>query len=465
MSISITQKAIKGNVFIGWNIDDSLAVKVKEKLKLHGYNAIVGGKNNDEVHHGVGATIVAQMKACSSAIMLFSPRKISSNCNQCGSDGGVEILSGNMLYELGYLTASLKLKRVLTVYIDNAIDLAPSDLKGGWDFQVKTKSGLIEKTTDEIATEIVDFFLQEQKDCLTENKMEMVTDISALRSILVNHTISPVYYETEIAIIVLLFCQSAYMVGDMENSEKILKNLLHAGIKNNNCLMAISSSFDYFSACRALTKNEYDNMYLPRREYKKLKANFLDYIDEIDDLPDDDEFKCMFLMIAYDYLTFINMMFYSDVSPDELDEETLSFRENCAKISIKYSQMFRDLDPQVNSQLAALYESYTFRNLALFYKSRYMAEEAKEYFEKSITARRELYRYFRLRDIDDSVFDQINMEYHLALIDNIFDVEDSEKNRRIVELKNYVEEVNEASYNREYLIEKISNVIDKIKKG
>ncbi len=457
--------AIKGNVFIGWNIDDTLALTVKDKLKEHGYNAIVGGKNNDQVQHGVGATIVAQMKTCSSAIMLFSPRKISVKCSDCGVESGVEILSGNMLYELGFLTGSLKIKRVLTVYIDHATELAPTDLKGGWDFQVKTKNGESEKSVEDVATEIVNFFLQEQKDSITENKMEMVTDISALRAILVNHINSPVFYETEIATIVLLFCQAAYMVGDLENSEKILRNLLHSGVKNNNCLLAISSSFDYFDACRALTKNEYDNMYLPRREYKKLKANFLDYIDELSFLPDTDEFKCMFYMITYDYLTFINMMYYSETPADELDEETLEFREDCAKQSIKYSQLYRAFDPTRNSQLCALYESYTFRNLALFYKSRKLEENAKEYFEKSIVARRELYRYFRLRDIDDSVFSQINMEYHLALIDNIFDVDDIEKNRRVVELKNYVEEVNEASYNRQYLIEKISSVIEQIKKA
>ena len=71
--------------------------------------------------------------------------------------------------------------------------------------------------------------------------------------------------------------------------------------------------------------------------------------------------------------------------------------------------------------------------------------------------------YFKKRDLNQSVFDQINMEYHLALIDNIFDVDEEEKSRRRRELKNYVEDVSEASYNRQYLVDKISKILKQIK--
>ncbi len=454
---------MKGNVFIGWNISSVLATHVKEQLKRHGYNAIVGGKENDEVEHGVGATIIAQMKKCSSAIMLFSARPIPTECPACGAEAHTEILSGNMLYELGYLTGSLKIKRVLTVYIDRAAQLAPSDLQGGWDFRISSDDG--RKPPEELAQEIVAFFLAEQKDCLNENKMEMITDVSNLRAILIGHMSNPVYYETEIATIVMLFCQSAYMVGDMENSEKVLRELLHSGIKNECCLLAIGSSFDYFDACRALTKNEYDNMYLPKRDYKRLLANFSEYVEEAEtSLDEDDPFRDLFLMITYDYLTFINMMHYSDVPPEELDEDVLLFRERCAKRSIHHSTRYRAQDPQRNAQLCALYESYTYRNLALFYRSMKRYEEANEYFERSISSRRELYLYFKKRDLNQSVFDQVNMEYHLSLIDNIFDTDDAERAKRKRELRDYVEDANEAAYNRRYLIDKISSVLEQLKR-
>lgn len=460
---------MKGNVFIGWNLSDALALEVKLQLKKFGYNGIVGGKNNAEVEHSVGATIISQMKKCSSAIMLFSPRPILSDCALCERADKFETLSGNMLYELGYLTGSLKLKRVLAVYIDHAVNLAPTDLKGGWDFQIssyKIENGQkVARDTVETAKEIVEFFVAEQKDSLTQNKMEMITDISALRSILLGHTKSPVLYETEIATIVMLFCQAAYMDDDIDNSEKVLKELLHSGIQNENCLLAISSSFDYFNACRALTKNEYDNMYLPRKDYQRLLNNLLEYIDDIQKVDDSDPFKSLFLMVTYDYISFINMMYYADYDKDDLDDEIIYFREESAKKSIYYSQKYREFDPSLNSQLSSLYESYTYRNLALFYRTLEKNELANECFEKSISSRRELYMYFRTRDLNDSIFEQINMEYHLALIDNIFDVDETERNRRRRELKAYVEEANESSYNRIYLINKISKILDEIKKG
>ncbi len=486
------KKEIKGNVFIGWNIKNDLANEVKAQLKAYGYNAIVGGKDNDELEHGVSATIISQMKKCSGAIMLFSPRVVDGLCSDCEKTEKKSMLSGNMLYELGFLTGSKKIDRVLTVFIDNAEKLAPSDIKGCWDYEVletKTVDGkVVKRELKEVASDIVKVFLAEQKDSLIKNKMEMITDISNLRAILTGHTKNAILYENELATVVMLFCQSAYMLDDIPNSEKVLNDLLHSEnqIRNENLLIAISSSFDYFDACRALTKDEYDNMYLPRREYKKLLHNLTEYIEETEErlehatkahneaveraktengveIPEIDPFYYLFLAVAYDYISFINMMFYANTPKEDLDEDVIIFREESAKKSIEYSQIYREINPALNSQLCSLYESYTYRNLALFYRTMERFDDANEYFEKSIKSRRELYMYFKKRDLNQSVFDQINMEYHLALIDNIFDVDEEEKSRRRRELKNYVEDVSEASYNRQYLVEKISKILKQIR--
>ena len=195
--------------------------------------------------------------------------------------------------------------------------------------------------------------------------MEMITDISNLRAILMGHTKNAILYENELATVVMLFCQSAYMLDDIPNSEKVLNDLLHSEnqIRNENLLIAISSSFDYFDACRALTKDEYDNMYLPRREYKKLLNNLTEYIEETEErleratkahneaveraktekgveIPEIDPFYYLFLAVAYDYISFINMMFYANTPKEDLDEDVIIFREQSAKKSIKYSQIY-----------------------------------------------------------------------------------------------------------------------------
>ena len=150
---------MKGKVFIGWSSDNSLALKVKAELKKSGYNGVVGGKAESSLEHGVGDTIIKQMRSCSAAIMLFTSRPdLHSVCNKCGKTLGGKILSGNMLFELGFLTGSLKPNRVFIVYMDDAAKCAPSDLKGAWDLQI-TKGC---KTEEELAAEIVELFLKEQ---------------------------------------------------------------------------------------------------------------------------------------------------------------------------------------------------------------------------------------------------------------------------------------------------------------
>ncbi len=452
---------MKGNVFIGWNATPDLARKVKEELQKSGYNGIVGGKDSGTLEHGVGATVVSQIKNCSSAIMLFSARETSYVCEQ-GHTVTQLTLSGNMLYELGYLNGSKMLNRVLAVYIDGASELSPSDLRGSWDYTIKsTKNENGEeclKSLDEMAQEIAKVFVAEQKDSIVENKMDMLTDISALRTVISNHITNPVLYETELATVVLIFSQSAYMLDDIANSRDLLNELQH-NVHNKECLLAIKSSFAYFDACQSITNEGYDKMVIKDRDYYSLQYVFEELVEEAETITDDD-FKAMFLMIVYDYLTFINMMHYNAYDPDELDQETLKYREDCALKTIENSEACRAFNPIRNSQFCLLNESYTYRNLALFYRSVNRHDEANEYFEKSLAARKELYSYFRIRNLNKNIFDQINMEYHLSLIDNIFDVCEEERFKRCRELKRYVNDVSEQTYNREYLIKKIKKVLD-----
>lgn len=463
---------MKGHVFIGWTIEYPGAQNiyidhVKAELEKRGYQAVIGGNSGGTIQHGVGATVVSQMMSCPSAIMLFTTRR-----NEVATEDGSQKatyynLSGNMLYELGYLNGSKNLNRVLAVYFDDAVNYVPSDLRGSWEYSVKSKETVdgVERLKDpaELARDIVEYFVSQQKDSLNQNKMDMVTDIYALRSILSNHITNPVLYETEIATLVVIFSQSAYMLGDLENSEELLRRLRPV-IHSTNCLLAIKSAFTYFDACRSIVKTEYDNMILPDADYRRLLHTLKDLIKDGErKIDDSDPFKYLFMMIVYDYLTFINMMHYAHINPEELPERILEYREFCAKETIRYSELCRQSNPYLNTQFCQLNESYTYRNLALFYRSVNRLDDANEYFEKSIDTRRELYTYFRDRDLNKNIFDQINMEYHLALIDNIFDVDEFEREDRCEELEDYIGEISAQSYSREYLTGKIKSVLEKVR--
>jgi tetratricopeptide (TPR) repeat protein len=173
----------------------------------------------------------------------------------------------------------------------------------------------------------------------------------------------------------------------------------------------------------------------------------------------------MFLMIAYDYLTFINMMHYGARPAEEIGEEELAFREESALQSIDYASKFIEYDDKSNTQIALLYLSYTLRNLALFYRAMGRHEEAQQRFEESIDTRKKLYNYFRLNQLNKTITEQIKMEYYLSLKDNLKDVDPALQRRRIRELREYIEEVSEGAFNRKYLIADIERVLNEVTAG
>lgn len=449
---------MKGKVFIGWTMDQSLAVCVKNELRKHDYSGICGGREgSNKIKATIADTVIEQMNICSSAIMLFSRRS-----ENIVDDSGVcvmnHVLSPNMLYELGYLSGSLNLRRVLSIYLDGAEELVPTDIKGGWQEVISTAG----KTNEEVAKEIVDVFLRGQCNLITGNKIDRMTDISLLRNIIREHIERPVYYDDEIAFIVLLLSQSSYMHDEMSNDEKLILELLKADIDDKSCLLAINSSLAYFDACDSLEEIEFTHgMQLPARAYRRLRRDLTEYVAEAEAMPDC-QFKAMFLMIAYDYLTFINMMHYGARPAEEVGEEELAFREESALQSIDYAAKFIEYDDKSNSQIAQLYLSYTLRNLALFYRAMGRHEEAQQRFEESIETRKRLYNYFRLNQLNKTITEQIKMEYYLSLKDNLKDVDAATQRRRIRELREYIEEVSEGAFNRKYLIADIERVLNEV---
>ncbi|HBK01682.1 MAG TPA: hypothetical protein DDY77_01440, partial [Clostridiales bacterium] len=355
---------------------------------------------------------------------------------------------------LGFLVGSLKIKRVFTVYIDGAEATAPSDLKGMWDVSVFSEG----KTTDELAAEIVDLFIHEQTDELNENKIELVTDISRLRGLIEAHRANPVHFESEIAELILLYCQSTYMFGVMGKGKKLLTEILNSGeVRDDRVILAINSSLCYYEICENLQQDKDGTLYLPKEAYEGIKTKLLSQIETVEKLGDG-EFKRMFLMLNYDYVTFANMMYYLCAGA----EGDLEFRDFCVEKCIETCEKFRSFDPDKNDQLAALYESYGYRNAALYFIKTDRKEKAMDAFDKSRAARYKLFRYFRNKDMDKNIFEQIKMEYYLALTDDLDLVYGVEKKRRLRELEDYLEDAYSASLDKNYLVRKIEKILNSV---
>ena len=159
------------------------------------------------------------------------------------------------------------------------------------------------------------------------------------------------------------------------------------------------------------------------------------------------------------------MMYYAGVDKEDLDDEIIEFREEMALKSIEYARKFIEFDEKDNFEIAQLYLSYTYRNLAIFYRNMGWHEKAQERFEESISARKSLYKYFGLKNLNKSINEQIKMEYYLSLKDNLKDVDDDLKRKRIRELKEYIEEVNEVAFNRKHLTSEIERVLNEVSKN
>lgn len=441
---------MRGKVFIGWTQDQSLANCVKRELSECEYEGICGGKDGgNRISHSINDTVAAQMDECCSAIMLLSLRE-SEELDENGNKVKVKTLSPNMLYELGYLSGSLHPHRVLSVYLDGAEAKMPTDIVGGWHQKAFTAG----KTNEEMAKEIVEIFLKDQCGLLTDNKMKMMTDLSALRNDIRAHIKKPRYYNDELAYLVLLLSQASYMHAEMDNDEKLLGELLSADIEDERCLLAIHSTGIYFEACRSLEKTD-SGMKLRDRKYRELLRKIKTYVKQAETLKDD-EFRAMFLMVGYDYLSFINMMYYGE-KPEEIE-----FREEVALKSLAEAEKFIAFDKK-NREIAQLYKSYTLRNLALFYRAIGRMEDAQKRFEESIENRRELYDFFKMHpQLSKTVAEQIKMEYYLSLKDNLLDVAPDVREDRIWELEDYIQEINEESFNRKHLIGGIEQLLREI---
>ncbi len=446
----------RGNVYIGWSKDPSLALALKEKLKAHGYNGIVGGNSESDINVSVGSTIINQMRKCSSAIMLFTTRPLIS---RAAPGQEFTVLSGNMLYELGFLLGkfdSIGPRRVLIVLLDVPDDIIPTDMRGMWSTHIDHPE------QSDSADRILKYFLSEQRSFLVEDKLSMVSEIEAQRDRILAHMKAPAYYHDEMAQIVLLHTMSAYIYDDLTSADMLLAKLQQQSIPNKELEYATAHSRKYFELMRNLVDlNRPDGqLFLAYRDYDDFVQTSLDLIEAVENGTNlSVDFKYLFLSVAYEYLTFANMMYCANLDPDNMDEKLKEFRESCCQKCLDNCAWLIQRDPSRNEELGLLLSAYVTRNMAFFHQSLQM-EDFDELFERSIGFRKRLYDSYRFKNMVNKQFvNQIRMEYFLALSDNLYLKTDDLKKSRISELRRYLREINSSRFNRFYLIHTIEERI------
>ena len=190
--------------------------------------------------------------------------------------------------------------------------------------------------------------------------------------------------------------------------------------------------------------------------YKKYSNDLKSYLEDADSLPKGDGCRLMLEMTVRSTLCFLDMTYYANREDDETEFELQE--EDCLG-AIDAALEFEQADEERNELFGVLYESYAYRNLALLYKRYRRFEEAEDAFEKSRAARYKILKYYRNRDLDKTILSKAQSEYYLSLTDNIDMVDECERKKRLRELKDYVEEEKELSYNRAYLVRKIEKIL------
>ena len=99
---------MKDKVFIAWSGSRTVAAEVCRKLMKEDFLCLVGGNDQNEVQAvGNAEAVVAQMKECNQAIVIFQNRD-------------KEGISGNLFFELGYVFAVYGAEKC-TVYAAGAM--------------------------------------------------------------------------------------------------------------------------------------------------------------------------------------------------------------------------------------------------------------------------------------------------------------------------------------------------------
>ncbi len=446
----------RGNVYIGWSDNQPLALELKKRLKAHGYDAIVGGNSESHINADVSSTIINQMRKCSSAIMLFATREIRS---QAAPDQKFKVLSGNMLYELGYLLGKfgpLGPRRVLIVLLAVPVDIIPSDLMGMW------RTCIDQPEEGDCVGEILDNFLSKQDSFIEEDKLSMVSEIETQRDRILTHIQTPSYYHDEMAQIVLLYTMAAYIYDDLTSADIILSKLQQQAFPNRELEYATAHSRKYFELMRSLVDlNRPDGqLFLSYLNYDDFVHTSLDLINAVENGADfSEDFKYLFLSVAYEYLTFANMMYCANLEPDQIDEDLNEFREHCCQSCLDNCAKLIRLDSSRNEDLGLLLSAYVTRNMAFFHQSLQL-DDYDELFERSIGFRKRLYDSYHFKAMVNKHFiNQIRMEYFLALSDNLSLKTGALKKSRISELKHYIKESKSSRFNRLYHIHTIEERI------
>lgn len=416
------------NVFVAWSGSNDYAVAISKALRVHNYNAIVGGNaKNDNSIVFVGQTIISQMKLCPQAILIIQVKK---------SDGQI---SPNLLFEFGYLLNKLKYDKLHVYFIDIQKDsvLIPSDIQGIWaDFLFSNMD--LDKS---IIDYIISSFLSRQYQIVNIDKIDYILNWLHYKNAIKKYCIEPNITHFELAQLLLFSMQSVYYNEDYEETDGLIDvffRTFHSFSPELRCSLkfcAVTLKFYriYFSSDnQKLTINEIYDMI---DEYESIleQAKFLD----------ENEFKCWLYACIYEHLGFLLYWFllFSDVDHDE-EEILFSTILDYNSLALEY---LNELDngkykSNNNFYFCTLFKAYVFRQKALSHHNLYLIthddkqkNKENECFVSSFEMRQKLHNNFSHMKTNSKVIESMEIDYFLSMTEILTLEKNHQKRKRYLQ--------------------------------
>lgn len=469
---------MKEHVFIGWSRNRELAIEVKKILDDNGFVGIVGGVYEDNPEcvrcrkGTVNETINYQMNHCDQAILLF--RKIDDNMG----------ISGNLIYELGYINAQYNIVgsytklHIYKIDITQADDnLFPSDLHGVWGTMVSSHN----KTNEEIAKEITDEFFKNQNQVKKFDRFKLLNDHHFVEYEISRHFETPTMSDYDLATEILVYMQAAFCYQEQKDMRLKMERFKTRLYETENYSQELKFAVDY--ACLTLelfcqtvpSDDEFQTAMEGKRfrdflhRYISIGERILEHINNYFEevslesaVVDENfckvyEFEALFLAQVQQHITYLILVYLNNDAIN--DEERKKYASDGVLYCISAIKNLEIIASKKEEEMyAKMLLGFVYKNLSTFYTYIGDVENRTKFQKKSLKMRQELNSYVKgLTMIRPSFKDYITLEYLMQCVEVAKDCTDKyERSDYIEEIEAFLERRERFKMTRDLLVNMLS---------
>ncbi|MGN0765765.1 MAG: hypothetical protein ACI4MO_04735 [Christensenellales bacterium] len=474
---------MKDYVFIGWSRNRDLAIVLKDILDRKGFICVIGGvyENNPtdiRIRRGtVNETINFQMNHCDQAILLF--QKIDDNLS----------ISGNLIYELGYINAqynfieSATKLHIFKIDITQADDnLFPSDLHGIWGTSVLSQN----KTIEEMAQEIAEEFINNQSQINKADKFKLLNDHRFVEYEIKKHFESPSMSDYDLASNILVYLQSAFCYQEQNDiklkMEQFKTKMNEKEMSSKELIWAVNYAILTLKLfCLTIPSEDSLTLSLEGVDFRKLLNGYKSIGEEIaecfqcfedkelgeflfdEEFCEINDFESLLIAQMQEHVTYLILVYlFSNISQDEKIKYAKLGLQYCNSTIKNFKLIAKRSENEYYSKMLM---SYAYKNLATFYEVLGEEEKNADYKKQSFKLRKDLYLHANgLSALRPSLKDYINVEYFLQVVEIVKNCEDEyEKADYMLEIDNYLKQRQKEIRARDYMIDLLNTEYNNLK--